>query len=236
MEKRPWHDAVHESYTCCWEHEWDLTGPPGCVDIAKRIDDNGGDPRSWLERFEADRGIEKTDRLHHELATLADALYYAGSVDCLNLGGPLCLEIVARRLESIVEALGGWEEQASCEAAGYLAGRKPTMDCFSSQLSKRTQPQADVPFVFNPAAPDFIPGHDAHNANFSCASSQVPNEARVQSCSSHALGPTTRGDGVADNDIGDDGPTAPHGGRLPPAAGKGMKPRGRGRGGGRGKM
>ena len=72
--------------------------------------------------------------MHHELATLIDALYYAGSVDCLNLGGLLCLEVIARRLESIVEAFRDRQEQANWDTAKYLAGRKSAMDCVSSRL------------------------------------------------------------------------------------------------------
>ena len=70
----------------------------------------------------------------------------------------------------------------------------------------------------------------------SYGSSQVLSDARVESCHGEACGVSTRDGVVADNDLGDYGPTAPDGGRLPAAAGKGKKPRGRNRGGGRGKM
>ena len=202
---KPWRNVVRESFTRGWGCEWDLDGPPSCLEVSKHFDKNGGDPRLWLQLFEVDKGIKRTDRLHHELATLIDALYYAGSVDCLNLGGLLCLEVIARRLESIVEALRDGQEQANWDTAKYLAGRKSAMDCVSSQLR-------------------------------SWASSQVQNEARVQSYRTRARGLTTRGGPVAEDDYGDDGATAPDGGRPPPAGGKGKKPKGRGRGGGRGKM
>ena len=102
--------------------------------MAKHFDKNGGDPRLWLQLFEADKGIKRSDRIHHELATLVDALYYAGSVDCLNLGGLLCLEVIVRRLESIVEALRDGQDNANWGTAKYLAGRRSAMDCVSAGL------------------------------------------------------------------------------------------------------
>ena len=202
---KPWRNVVRESWTRSWGSEWDLDGPPSCLEVAKHFDKNGGDPRLWLQLFEADKGIKRTDRLHHELATLIDTLYYAGSVDCLNVGGLLCLEVVARRLESIVEALRDGQEQANWDTAKYLAGRKSAMDCVSAGLR-------------------------------SWASSQVQNEARVQSYRTRAKG-LGRGGGQADDPLDDGAPT--DGGQASPGPGKGKrKPAGRGppRGRGRGKM
>lgn len=201
---KPWRNVVRESFTRGWGSEWDLDGPPSCLDVSKHFDKNGGDPRLWLQLFEADKGIKRTDRLHHELATLIDALYYAGSVDCLNLGGLLCLEVIARRLESIVEALRDGQEAANWDTAKYLAGRRSAMDCVSSGLR-------------------------------SWASSQVQNEVRVQSYRTRARGLTNRNGPPFDDGEDDGAPTAADGGRPTPP-GKGKKPRGKGRGGGRGKL
>ena len=131
---KPWRNVCRESFTRGWGSEWDLDGPPSVIEVARHFDKNGGDPRLWLQLFESDKGIKRTDRLHHELATLVDTLYYAGSVDQLNIGGNLCLEIVARRLESIVEALRDGQDQANWDTAKYLSGRRSAIDCVSSGL------------------------------------------------------------------------------------------------------
>ena len=131
---KPWRDVVRESFTRGWGKEWDLDGPPSCFEVSRHFDKNGGDPRLWLQLFESEKGIKRSDRLHHELSTLIDTLYYAGSVDQLNLGGLLCLEIVARRLEAIVEALRDGADNANWDTAKYLAGRRSAMDCVSSGL------------------------------------------------------------------------------------------------------
>ena len=143
---KPWRSAVRESFTRRWGPEFDLDGPPSALEVCKHFDKNGGDPRLWLQLFEADKGIKRTDRLHHEMTTLIDTLYYAGSVDSLNLGGLLCLEVVARRLESIVEALRDGQEHANWDTAKYLAGRRSAMDCVSAGLRSwaSTQVQNEV--------------------------------------------------------------------------------------------
>ena len=99
----------------------------------------------WLQLFMTDKGLKRGDRLYHELNTLIDALYYAGSVDCLNVGGLVCLEILARRVETITEALRDGVDRPSWGTAGYLAGRRQALDCVSPSLRSwaTTQVQAD---------------------------------------------------------------------------------------------
>ena len=66
--------------------------------------------------------------------------------------------------------------------------------------------------------------------------SPVQDEAREQGYRTWARGLTTHGATVAEFDLGDDGLTAPDGGRPPPAGGRGKTPKSRGRGWGRGRM
>ena len=131
---KPWRNVVRESFTRSWGKEWDLEGPPSCLEMSRHFDRHGGDPRLWLSLFMTDKGLKRGDRLYHELVTLIDALYYAGSVDCLNVGGLLSLEVLARRVETIVEALRDGVDRANWGTAGYLAGRRQALDCVSPGL------------------------------------------------------------------------------------------------------
>ena len=65
--------------------------------------------------------------LYHELSTLIDALYYAGCIDCLDVGGLLCLEILARDIESIFEALRDCVDNSKWDTAKYLSGRRSAL-------------------------------------------------------------------------------------------------------------
>ena len=50
------------------------------------------------------KGIHSTDRVYHELSTLVDAIYHAGTYDQYNLGCSIVVEVIARRIQSIVDA------------------------------------------------------------------------------------------------------------------------------------
>lgn len=63
-----------------------------------------GDPKLWMERWLREKGMAATDRVAHEVRALVEALYAAGSVDQLNVGGLLSMEHICRRIAVIVEA------------------------------------------------------------------------------------------------------------------------------------
>ena len=90
----------------------------------------------WLLRFCREHGITAKDRTHHELTTLVQALWLAGTYDGLNLGGIAALESIARRLVTIVEAYrsGPAPGQASWESARYLTGVVDPFDVVSPEL------------------------------------------------------------------------------------------------------
>ena len=48
--------------------------------------------------------METTDRVYHELKVLCDALHYAGTHDQLNIPALISLEVLCRRVQSVVEA------------------------------------------------------------------------------------------------------------------------------------
>ena len=42
--------------------------------------------------------------VYHELWTLVDAVYHGGSYNQYNLGCSICIEVICRRIQSIVDA------------------------------------------------------------------------------------------------------------------------------------
>lgn len=90
----------------------------------------------WLLTFCREHGISSRDRTHHELTTLVQALWLAGTYDGLNLGGNAALEAIARRMVTIVEAYrsGSTPGQASWESARYLTGVVDPFDVVSPEL------------------------------------------------------------------------------------------------------
>ncbi|CAK0904383.1 unnamed protein product [Prorocentrum cordatum] len=49
-------------------------------------------------------GLAGTDRVAHEMRTLVESLWLAGTVDQVNIGGLLCIEAICRRMAGIVAA------------------------------------------------------------------------------------------------------------------------------------
>ncbi|CAK0880153.1 unnamed protein product [Prorocentrum cordatum] len=76
--------AINESVSHDWGHQR-LEGGLTCLHTCKMMYRTSGPPRAWLEKF-------------------LRALEEAGCFDQLNLGGLACLEVVARRLNAIVDA------------------------------------------------------------------------------------------------------------------------------------
>ena len=58
----------------------------------------------WFTEFARSKSIASTDRVYHELSTLVDAIYHAGTYDQYNVGCSIVLEVLARRIQSIVDA------------------------------------------------------------------------------------------------------------------------------------
>ena len=54
--------------------------------------------------WQREKKLESADRVIHEMKVLTDTLYYAGAYDCLNLGALISIEIVCRRIQTIVDA------------------------------------------------------------------------------------------------------------------------------------
>jgi len=102
---KEWRQVVQESHTEEYKDS-PLEGGPTALYMMKSMQKQGGDPQRWLEAWIREKRIEPTDRVMHELRPLIDSLYYFGVFDQLNLGGLIGVEVLCRRLASIVEAYG----------------------------------------------------------------------------------------------------------------------------------
>jgi len=100
---KEWRRAVGESTTQNFS-ESPLDGPAVCLHLCKMMQRTGGDPHRWLEEWARTKKIDEKDRIFHEMQTLTDLLYQAGTFDALNLGGLVSLEVAARRVAAIVDA------------------------------------------------------------------------------------------------------------------------------------
>ena len=81
-----------------------LDGPLSALNWCRHTHRFGGNPRLWFVEFARSKSIQSTDRVHHELSTLVDAVYHGGTYDQVNIGCSICIEVICRRIQSIVDA------------------------------------------------------------------------------------------------------------------------------------
>ncbi|CAE7458265.1 SLC34A1 [Symbiodinium microadriaticum] len=98
-----WRDVCKESYAPTLEDK-PIDGPLTALHFIKHAERHGGDVRQWLQLWCRSKHIEVTDRVYHELKVLTDAIHYAGTHDQVNIPALISVELLCRRVQSIVEA------------------------------------------------------------------------------------------------------------------------------------
>ena len=68
---------------------------------------NGGSPGSFLLRAQRDLKLSDTDRSSYELEVLLTTFEMAGAYDQVNLANLSCFELLARRVQLILDAHSG---------------------------------------------------------------------------------------------------------------------------------
>ena len=100
---KEWRRAVQESRDYSYQ-DWPHEGPTTVLHLLKHMQKFGGDSRQWLQLWARQRGVYDSDRVMHELRCLTDVIYFGATYDQLNLPVLASMEVIARRVQSIVEA------------------------------------------------------------------------------------------------------------------------------------
>eukprot|EP00929_Paragymnodinium_shiwhaense_P055544 TRINITY_DN27826_c0_g1_i1.p1 TRINITY_DN27826_c0_g1~~TRINITY_DN27826_c0_g1_i1.p1 ORF type:complete len:463 (+),score=96.94 TRINITY_DN27826_c0_g1_i1:88-1476(+) len=128
--------------------DWPVDGPRTVVDFAKHMEKHGRTPTGWLERWCADKGIQKSDRVYHEVRNLAEVFEFAGVYDCLNVGSMGCLELLVRRWQTILEAYEVNPTRPNWDNARYFSGLGSSVDgivpSLKTYVAKKAKEDADV--------------------------------------------------------------------------------------------
>ena len=118
-------------------------GAPIALDACTRMLRSGGRANLWLNKWCHDRGITKRDRAFHEMKTICDACDAGATIDQVNPGGLLCLEIVARRLIAISEAHDAGSDNPNWSLARHVQSSNPSdslmRDVFRTEVSRRAK-------------------------------------------------------------------------------------------------
>ena len=84
--------------------DWPLDGPLTTQHFIKHTAKHGGDAKRWLAEWMRSKQIQEGDRISFEMKVLMESIYLAGTYDQLNLSSLACIEIIARRIQAIVDA------------------------------------------------------------------------------------------------------------------------------------
>ncbi|CAK0790584.1 unnamed protein product, partial [Prorocentrum cordatum] len=130
---KEWRRAVGESSEEA-QGGRELRGAGAALHLYQRFTQHGGVPKTWMSTFCREYGISQRDRTYHELNCLVTIFWLAGTFDAVNLGGPACLEVAARRVAQIAEARRVAPGQPAAQGAGrFLAGASDPFDVASPE-------------------------------------------------------------------------------------------------------
>lgn len=86
------------------EYQWPLDGPLTVTHLVRRFQKFGGNPKRWLGDWMRSKQVQEGDRITFEMKVLVEALFVAGTYDQLNLAGLASMEVLARRVQAVVDA------------------------------------------------------------------------------------------------------------------------------------
>jgi len=130
---KPWADVVGESQQVPHGVD-DFSGPEITSWLIQYFLTWGGDPRLWLREWKLEVELRNNDRTMHELTVLIDAFYYAGVVDQVNIPALLCMEVLARRVMTIVDAYATGADKPRWGNSKYYKGSGSIRDGVPTQM------------------------------------------------------------------------------------------------------
>ena len=129
--------------------DWPLEGPLSTAHLLRHFEKFGGDPKRWLSEWMRAKQVSETDRVAFEMRTLVDCLYTAGSYDQVNVPALASMEIVARRLQGIVDAYaagspGNPDWSSARVITGYRGAEDAIAPALRSWASRRNKEEIDL--------------------------------------------------------------------------------------------
>jgi hypothetical protein len=127
---------------------------------------NGGSPERFLQVWCAEKGFSGTDRVVRELRTLLMALHHAGTYDQVNLGSLICLEVLARRVQGIVDAHSVNAASPNWKLAEFYEGAAGGVDSVSEDLKRFAMRKAKDKWDLDAAALRASGGSTYHGTDY----------------------------------------------------------------------
>eukprot|EP00435_Cladocopium_sp_Y103_P029700 s2867_g7.t1 len=168
--------------------------------MLKHMQRFGGDPKQWLELWCRQKSIADQDRVKHELRCLMDVLYYGGVYDQVNMPVLASFEVVARRVQCIVDAYSSSASSPDWSNAklftGYLAPEDLVMPQLKTWAARRGKEEVELFQARNRMKELRRPGHATDEAAQAVADGNAAGGARPvasqdDACRGPCRGPPT---------------------------------------------
>ena len=112
--------AIEEQIQYAFD-DWVVEGPAALLFLMNHMLKTGLTPRGWFNTWCREAGIDKSDRVYHELV-LVEALERAMTYDQLNCCSLACCEIIGRRIISIIDAYEKSPKKPDFRNNAFLSG------------------------------------------------------------------------------------------------------------------
>ncbi|CAK0814691.1 unnamed protein product, partial [Prorocentrum cordatum] len=144
---RSWKEAVAKMHESFYE-DWPVEGPRTMLWMAKNIERTGGSPMQWYHKYLVENRIAASDRLAYELQAMCRLLEHAGCYDQLNLASLAAFEVLARRMQLLLDAAsrgpgeGRFEDEELWSGHSQrTAGIAPAL---TAHVATRTKEKAEI--------------------------------------------------------------------------------------------
>ena len=94
---------------------------------ARKMLQNGSDPKRWFAEWAKELSIRRKDRAWHEMHTLMDIFYQVGCYVQLNMGALACMELVSRRLQQFSDAHAHGADALLWACAKHFSGSSSSL-------------------------------------------------------------------------------------------------------------
>lgn len=144
---KDWRAVCREIYFVP-QHDWPVEGPDTVVHFCKHAERQAHSPTSWLEKWSRSKHVQESDRVYHELKTCCEILEKAGCYDQFNLAALSSMEILVRRVQTIIDAYDVNPSKPCYDSARYYSGLASSADGVSPELrayvARRARDDAEV--------------------------------------------------------------------------------------------
>ena len=144
---RSWKEAVAKMHESFYE-DWPVEGPRTMLWMAKNIERTGGSPMQWYHKYLAENRIAASDRLAYELQAMCRLLEHAGCYDQLNLASLAAFEVLARRMQLLLDAASRGPGEGRFEDEELWSGHQQRTagiaPALTAHVATRTKEKAEI--------------------------------------------------------------------------------------------